>query len=183
MEGKAILKDIHEGICGHHASYQAIRVKAFRAGFYWLTVVEDAKEIVKTWEGCQVFAKKPQVLAAEMMPIPLAWPFAEWGPKFCLRSTEPSLYGFLDGSVVEPEKTLKTKYMDGAEVTIPNPEHAWWIAQDQTGLGFLVRNMAKEVLTQMVGLPTSATVWKAVVEMFSAQSQSHVVHLRTKLNQ
>ncbi|XP_051196732.1 mitochondrial metalloendopeptidase OMA1-like [Lolium perenne] len=90
------------------------------------------------------------------------------------------LYGFLDGSAVEPEKTLKTKDMEGAEVTIPNPEHARWIAQDQTVLGFLVRNMAKEVLTQMVGLPTSAAVWKAVVEMFSAQSQSRVVHLRTK---
>jgi hypothetical protein len=93
------------------------------------------------------------------------------------------LYGFLDGSVAEPEKTLKTKDREGAEVTVPNPEHARWIAQDQTVLGFLVRNMAKEVLTWMVGLPTSAAVWKAVVEMFSAQSQSRVVHLRTKLNQ
>ncbi|KAK1610461.1 hypothetical protein QYE76_034134 [Lolium multiflorum] len=93
------------------------------------------------------------------------------------------LFGFLDGSVKEPAKTVKTTDKDGAEVTIPNPEHARWIAQDQTVLGFLVRNMAKEVLTQMVGLLTSAAVWKAVVEMFSAQSQSRVVHLRTKLNQ
>ncbi|XP_071678436.1 uncharacterized protein [Lolium perenne] len=93
------------------------------------------------------------------------------------------LFGFLDGSVEEPAKTVKTTDKDGAEVTVPNPEHARWIAQDQTVLGFLVRNMAKEVLTQMVGLSTSAAVWKAVVEMFSAQSQSRVVHLRTKLNQ
>jgi hypothetical protein len=89
------------------------------------------------------------------------------------------LFGFLDGSVEEPAKTVKTTDKDGAEVTVPNPEHARWIAQDQTVLGFLVRNMAKEVLTQMVGLSTSAAVWKAVVEMFSAQSQSRVVHLRT----
>ncbi|KAK1646409.1 hypothetical protein QYE76_064214 [Lolium multiflorum] len=93
------------------------------------------------------------------------------------------LFGFLDGSSAEPEKTIKTKDIDGVEVTIPNPEHTRWAAQDQTVLGFLVRNMAKEVLTQMVGLPTSAAVWKAVVEMFTAQSQSRVVHLRTKLNQ
>ena len=76
MEGKAIRKDIHEGICGHHASYRAITAKAFRAGFYWLTTVEDAKEIVKTCEGCQMFAKKPHASAAEMMPIPLAWPLS-----------------------------------------------------------------------------------------------------------
>jgi hypothetical protein len=78
-EGQAILKDIHEGVCGHHVSSRAITVKAFRAEFYWLTVAEDAKEIAKTCEGCQIFAKKPQAPAADMTPIPLAWPFAEWG--------------------------------------------------------------------------------------------------------
>jgi hypothetical protein len=78
MEGQAILEDIHEGICGHHVTYRAITAKPFRAGFYWLIVVEDAKDIVKTCEGCQMFAKKPQAPAAEMMLILLAWPFAEW---------------------------------------------------------------------------------------------------------
>jgi hypothetical protein len=52
MEGQAIIKDIHEGICGHHTSYRAITAMAFRAVFYWLTDVEDAKEIVKTCQGC-----------------------------------------------------------------------------------------------------------------------------------
>jgi hypothetical protein len=46
QEGQAILKDIHEGVCGHHASSRAIAVKSFRAGFYWLTAIEDAKDIV-----------------------------------------------------------------------------------------------------------------------------------------
>jgi hypothetical protein len=41
--------------------------------------VEDAKEIVKSCEGCQMSAKKPQTPVEEMMSIPLAWPFAEWG--------------------------------------------------------------------------------------------------------
>jgi hypothetical protein len=40
-----MLKDVHEGICGHHASSRAIAAKVFRAGFYWLTAIEDAKEI------------------------------------------------------------------------------------------------------------------------------------------
>jgi hypothetical protein len=39
-------KDIHAGVCGHHASSRAIAAKAFRAGFYWLTAIEDAKDIV-----------------------------------------------------------------------------------------------------------------------------------------
>jgi hypothetical protein len=34
QEGQVILKDIHEGVCGHHASSRAIAAKAFRARFY-----------------------------------------------------------------------------------------------------------------------------------------------------
>jgi hypothetical protein len=78
-EGRTILKDIHEGICGHHASSRAIAAKAFRVGFYWLTAVEDTKNIVRTCDAYQRFASKPHAPAAELTPIPLAWPFAQWG--------------------------------------------------------------------------------------------------------
>jgi hypothetical protein len=64
------------------------------------------------------------------------------------------LFGFLDGSIAEPTKTIKTKDKDMVEVTIPNPKYVHWVAQDQIVLGFLVRNMAREVLTQVVGLNT-----------------------------
>jgi hypothetical protein len=46
QEGQEILKDIHAGVCGHHASSRAITANAFRAGFNWLTAIEDAKDIV-----------------------------------------------------------------------------------------------------------------------------------------
>jgi hypothetical protein len=52
QEGQAILKDIHGGVCGHHASNRAIAAKAFRAGFYWLTAIKDAKDIVQKCEAC-----------------------------------------------------------------------------------------------------------------------------------
>jgi hypothetical protein len=78
---------------------------------------------------------------------------------------------------------VTAKDKDGVEVTIPNPVCARWVAQDQSVLGFLVRNMAREVLTQMVGLRTAAAVWKSVMEMFSSQSQARIVQLLTKLNQ
>jgi hypothetical protein len=53
QEGQDILRDIHAGVCGHHASSRAITAKAFHAGFYWLTAIEDAKEIVRRCEACQ----------------------------------------------------------------------------------------------------------------------------------
>jgi ribonuclease HI len=76
QEGQVILKDIHEGVCGHHASSRAITAKAFRAGFYWLTAIKDAKDIVQRCEACQRFASRPHAPAAELQPIPLSWPFA-----------------------------------------------------------------------------------------------------------
>jgi hypothetical protein len=79
QEGKVILKDIHAGVCGHHASSRDIAAKAFRAGLYWLTTIKDAKDIVRRCEACQRFASRPHAPAAELQPIPLSWPFAQWG--------------------------------------------------------------------------------------------------------
>jgi hypothetical protein len=72
QEGQAILHDIHAGVCGHHASSRAIAAKAFRAGFHWLKVVEDAKDIVWRCEACQRFASRPHAPTAELQPIPLS---------------------------------------------------------------------------------------------------------------
>jgi hypothetical protein len=77
--GQAILHNIHAGVCGHHASSRAIAAKAFRAGFYWLTSVEDAEDIVRWCEACQRFASRPHAPAAKLQLIPLSWPFAQWG--------------------------------------------------------------------------------------------------------
>jgi hypothetical protein len=57
------------------------------------------------------------------------------------------LYGYLDGSIEAPEKEMTVKDKDGVETIIPNPDYGRWVAQDQSVLGFLVRNMSREVLT------------------------------------
>jgi hypothetical protein len=79
QEGQIILKDIHAGFCGHHASSRAIVAKAFCAGFYLLTAIEDTKDIIRRCEVCQRFASRPHAPVAELQPIPLSWPFAQWG--------------------------------------------------------------------------------------------------------
>ncbi|KAK1604908.1 hypothetical protein QYE76_028689 [Lolium multiflorum] len=93
------------------------------------------------------------------------------------------LAGYLDGSEEEPEKDIATKDNDGKEVKIRNPEYTRWIAQDQSVLGYLLRNMTREVLVQVAGLSSAREVWMAVTEMFSSVSKARIVHLRTQLNQ
>ncbi|KAK1615371.1 hypothetical protein QYE76_020888 [Lolium multiflorum] len=110
-EGRTILKDVHEGICGHHASSRAIAAKAFRAGFYWLTAIEDAKEIVRTCDACQRFAAKPHSPAAELMPIPLSWPFAQWGLDMMgkLHKASPGGYEYMLVAVDKFTKWIEAK--------------------------------------------------------------------------
>ena len=46
-KGIAILEDIHQGECSHHAASRSLIAKAFLHAFFWPTALEDAKELVK----------------------------------------------------------------------------------------------------------------------------------------
>jgi hypothetical protein len=62
-QGRELLRDIHAGVCGHHAAPRTLIGIAFRQGFYWPTAVADASEIVRTCEGCQFYARKTNLPA------------------------------------------------------------------------------------------------------------------------
>jgi hypothetical protein len=51
-EGLQLLGEIHCGECGYHAASANLVGKAYRSGFYWPTVVTDAKDPVKRCKGC-----------------------------------------------------------------------------------------------------------------------------------
>ena len=51
-EGCEILREIHEGDCGHHAGSKSLVAKAFSHGFYWLTTHADAEDLVKKCDAC-----------------------------------------------------------------------------------------------------------------------------------
>jgi hypothetical protein len=74
-EGRELLRETHQGECGHHASSRALVAKAFRHGFYWPIALKDAEWLVKSCNGCQRFSKKRHTPAAALKTIPLTWPF------------------------------------------------------------------------------------------------------------
>jgi hypothetical protein len=78
-EGIELLREIHQGECGHHASSRALVAKAFRHGFYWPTAKQNAEQLVKQCNGCQRFSKHRNTPAAALKTIPLTWLFAVWG--------------------------------------------------------------------------------------------------------
>ncbi|XP_076951110.1 uncharacterized protein LOC143624293 [Bidens hawaiensis] len=52
-EGWDILTHVYEGLTGGHHGAHATAQKVFDSGFYWSTVVKDAKEFVKLCDACQ----------------------------------------------------------------------------------------------------------------------------------
>jgi cell wall assembly regulator SMI1 len=45
-EGREILQEIHEGVCGNHAASRTLVGKAFRSGFYWPTAWQTLKHSI-----------------------------------------------------------------------------------------------------------------------------------------
>jgi hypothetical protein len=78
-QGRELLQDIHAGVCSHHAALRTLVGNAFCQGFYWPTVVADASEIMRTYEGCQFYARKTNLPAHALQMIPVTWTFAVWG--------------------------------------------------------------------------------------------------------
>jgi transposase InsO family protein len=78
-QGRELLRDIHAGVCGHHAAPRTLVGNAFRQGFYRPTAVADASEIVRTCEGCQFYARKTNLPPHVLQAIPVMLPFAVWG--------------------------------------------------------------------------------------------------------
>jgi ribonuclease HI len=78
-EGHELLQEIHSGACGHHAAPRALVGNAFRQGFYWSTAVADATKIVRSYQGCQFYARQTHLPAQALQIIPITWPFAVWG--------------------------------------------------------------------------------------------------------
>ena len=74
-----MLADIHGGDCGHHSSSRTLVGKAFCSGFYWPTALNDATELVKSYEACQFDAKQIHKAALGLQTISLLRPFAVWG--------------------------------------------------------------------------------------------------------
>jgi hypothetical protein len=76
VDGIEILREIHEGECGHHATARSLVAKAFRHGFYWPTAKADVDHIMELCQGCQMYSKQTHMPAMALHMIPITWPFA-----------------------------------------------------------------------------------------------------------
>ncbi|GAU32556.1 hypothetical protein TSUD_218140 [Trifolium subterraneum] len=74
-----ILHEIHEGINSQHLGGRSLARKALRAGYYWPTMQQDAKEHVKKYDKCQRHGDMHLAPPHELKSLSSSWPFAWWG--------------------------------------------------------------------------------------------------------
>ncbi|XP_052297124.1 uncharacterized protein LOC127902305 [Citrus sinensis] len=73
------MREIHEGICGNHYGAKSLAQKALRQGYYWPTMRDDAKNMVRSCDKCQRFVRVPHLPPEKLIVISSPWPFAIWG--------------------------------------------------------------------------------------------------------
>jgi hypothetical protein len=79
VDGIKILREIHEGECGHHAAARSLVAKAFRHRFYWPIAKANADHIVELCQVCQMYSKQTHMPATALHTIPITWLFVVWG--------------------------------------------------------------------------------------------------------
>ncbi|CAA0813274.1 Unknown protein, partial [Striga hermonthica] len=75
-EGRYVLREMHEGCCSDHSKSGALVAKILRAGYFWPTMREDAKTMVKKCLQCQkhgpLIHHPTEAMTTMSAPIPFA---------------------------------------------------------------------------------------------------------------
>ncbi|XP_057808522.1 uncharacterized protein LOC131023001 [Salvia miltiorrhiza] len=78
-EANFALTEIHAGCYGGHTGFRDLIRKTIRAGFYWPTITNDAREFVRKCEACQRHAGRINVPGETMGVMYVACLFDKWG--------------------------------------------------------------------------------------------------------
>ena len=78
-EAKKIVHEIHEGVCGTHASGHVMARQIMRAEYYWMTLENDCISYVRKCHKCQIYADKIHVPPTSLNVMVSPWPFLMWG--------------------------------------------------------------------------------------------------------
>ena len=91
-----VLREVHEGVCENHIGARALAGKVLRQGYYWLTMLRDATELVKKCKVCQEHTKVSHLPSEPLTSVTSPWPFQYWDLCPLERANaNPSLYQWI----------------------------------------------------------------------------------------
>ncbi|XP_016199394.1 uncharacterized protein LOC107640385 [Arachis ipaensis] len=74
-----VLREVHEGCCGHHIWGKALARKLVSGGYFWPSMMTDSQEFVKRCKKCQENANFHKTPASELSLLMASRPFNQWG--------------------------------------------------------------------------------------------------------
>lgn len=127
------------------------------------------------------------MVASAMFHIPISEKltqnnFLVWRAQVLPTIRGSRLMGILDGLSIQPAATLRIEKADKATKEVENPAYTTWIANDQLLLSYLLSSMTREVLVQISSLEHACQVWSEINKMFSSQSRSKILQIRSQLS-
>nr|GEV21872.1 reverse transcriptase domain-containing protein [Tanacetum cinerariifolium] len=78
LQADYVIREIHEGSCSMHAGPRSVVAKAMRLGYYWPTIHQDARDMIRTCNACQVLRPVPRNPQQPLTSITAPWPFYKW---------------------------------------------------------------------------------------------------------
>jgi hypothetical protein len=81
-QAKVAVRKAHDEICGAHQLAYKMNWLLQRAGFYWLTMMDDCVKYQKGCEACQRFRNIQSAPTGVVNSIVKPWPFRGWGLDF-----------------------------------------------------------------------------------------------------
>lgn len=82
-KSKALLEEMHQGVCGGHYMEKTTAHKILRLGFWWPTIFKDTHHYVRKCDACQRFVGKLKFSGnLPLRPIAVQAPFQKWGIDF-----------------------------------------------------------------------------------------------------
>ncbi|GJY24122.1 reverse transcriptase domain-containing protein [Tanacetum coccineum] len=57
LQADYVIWEIHEGSCSMHTEPRSVVAKAMRSGYYWPTMHQDARDMIRKCKDCQIEAK------------------------------------------------------------------------------------------------------------------------------
>ena len=123
----------------------------------------------------------PTPLLGQMVTVKLnKGNYALWRAQVLPIIRGAQLQGYLDGTLVTPEKEVDVKIADKTRKE-SNPEYIRWTALQQQVLGFLMTSMTQEVMGQAVTCDTPQEVWSLLEQTYASQSRARTVNTRIAL--
>nr|GEZ53122.1 reverse transcriptase domain-containing protein [Tanacetum cinerariifolium]GEZ53125.1 reverse transcriptase domain-containing protein [Tanacetum cinerariifolium] len=74
-----VMREIYEGSCSMHAGPRSVVAKAIQLRYYWLTMHQDARDMIRKCNDCQVHRPVTRYPQQALTSITAPWPFYKWG--------------------------------------------------------------------------------------------------------